>query len=76
MTAMFNIPDKPTNAQHIRSGLLKLRVAIDGAILIWFGPRARLDDDANQTELSRLEHRRREEIRRGLEELRRLDVLR
>ena len=74
MTAIVTIPDKSTKAQHIRSGLLKLRVAVDGAISIWFGPRARLDDDANQAELDRLEHRRREEIRRGLEELRRLDV--
>ena len=74
MTAMFNIPDKSTKAQHIRSGLLKLRVAIDGAISAWFGPRARLDDDANQDELDRLEYRRREELRRALEELRRLGV--
>ena len=74
MTAMFNIPEKSTKAQSIRLGLLKLRAAIAGVISGWFGPRARLDDDPNQTELGRLAHHRREEIRRATDELRRLGV--
>ena len=74
MTAMTNIPEKSTKAQPIHLGLLKLRVAIAGVISGWFGPRARLDDDANQAELGRLAHHRREEIRRATDELRRLGV--
>ncbi len=74
MTAMFNIPEKSTKAQPIRSGLSMLRVAIAGVISGWFGPRVRLDDDANQAELGRLAHHRREEIRRATDELRRLGV--
>ena len=74
MTAMSNIPEKATKARPIRLGLFKLRVAIAGVMSGWFGPRARLDDDANQAELGRLAHHRREEIRRAADELRRLGV--
>lgn len=74
MTAMSNIPEKATKAQSIRLGPFKLRAAIAGVMSGWFGPSARFDDDANQAELGRLAHHRREEIRRAADELRRLGV--
>ena len=74
MTAMFNIPEKSTNTQPVHSGFSALRLAIAGAVSAWFGPRARLDNDANQIELRQVAHHRREEIRRATDELRRLGV--
>ena len=74
MTATFNIPEKSKKAQHIRSGLLKLRSAINAVFSVQPSRPTRLDDDANQMELLRLAHHRREEIRRATDELRRLGV--
>ena len=74
MTAMFNIPEKSTMAQHIRSGLFMLRSAISAVFSVQPSRPTRLDDDANQIELRRLAHHHREEIRRATDELRRLGV--
>ena len=74
MTEMFNSPENSTVLQRIRSGLFMLRSAIGAVFSVQPSRPTRLYDDANQVELLRLAHHRREEIRRATGELRRLGV--
>ena len=76
MTEVLDTPGKSTLAQHSRFGLALLRTAITAALSAGRAAPVRLDDAENQIELLRLAHHRREEIRRGCEELRLLGVRR
>ena len=76
MTEVLNHSEKPTLERQIRSGLALLHSSITAILPAGRTAPVRLDDEANQIELSRLAHRDREEIRRGGEELRLMGVRR
>ena len=74
MTEVLNSFGKSTLARQIRFGLALLRTTITAALPAGRAVEVRLEDEANQIDLSRLAHRHCEEIRRSGEELRLLGV--